>query len=289
MVVETLVNVLWSGFVQGSILAVGALGFTILFGILNFFNVAYAEYVTGGAYILLATSEAGIPIPVAVLSALVFVSLLSLAVDRAVFKPFRDRTPLTLLIVSIGVTFILRNMLRIQWGNQTRLLEFPVDGVVDIAGLRMSHEELLIVGIALVIVVAAFVIIQRTKIGIAMRGASENNDLIRVRGIDPERLTKYTVVISGFIAGVAGVLYSVNAQLNPLIGFSLLVPVFAAVIIGGVGDVRGAVFGGLSIGLIQETSVLVLSPTYKGAVALAIVIVALLVKPQGLFGETTRL
>ena len=145
-----------------------------------------------------------------------------------------------------------------------------------------------IVALSLVVLAATFVLLRRTDIGIAMRAASNDTDLARIRGVDTERLVLYVWVVGGVIAAIAGVMLGLDAQLRPSMGFLTLIPIFAAVILGGIGDPVGAVVGGYAIGLLQEMSVVVIPTEYKPLVGLALLVVGLLTRPDGLFGEATR-
>lgn len=282
-------QVIWYGIVQGSIVAVGALGFTLLFGILNFFNVAFAEYITVGTYMVLTGSMIfNLPFMLSIGLAVAVAGLVALLVDFAVFRQFRDRTPLTLLIVSIGVTFVIRAAIRIFYGSDSRLIDFPIQANIDIFGIHMLDYQIVTVITTIAFTAGTFYIIHNTDIGIAMRAVSENADLVRVRGLDTENLIRYVTLFGGVLAGTAGVLTAFNYSIDPLTGFAILIPVFAAVMIGGVGDPLGAIIGGYSIGIVQELSTLFISPSYKSAIALLVIFVALLLKPDGIFGEATR-
>lgn len=280
---------LWYGIVHGSILAVGALGFTLLFSLLNFLNIAYAEYMTVGAYMLIAiTAFAGVPLFVGAFLAIGVVAVLSVVADRVVFQAFRDRSPSTLLVVSIGLSFILRSVIRMIWGSAPQLAELDTQTGQVVADVRVFPEQIVILGIALAVLGLTFGMLHWTRIGMAIRATSEDSNLARVRGVDTDRLVLYATVIGGGVAALAGVLAGLNSQVTPRMGFTLLIPIFAAVILGGIGDPRGAVVGGLSIGIVQELGVIVISSNYKPAIGLLLLIIGLITKPEGFFGKTTR-
>ena len=204
---------IWYGLIQGSILAVGALGFTLLFSLLNFLNIAYGEYMTIGAYVLVVTSGGGIPLVAGTLAALGVVAVLSVAADRVVFRAFRDRSPSTLLVVSIGVAFVLRSVVRMVWGSSPRLVDLDTQAGLTVLDIRVLPEQVAIVGVALVVLGLTFGILHRTRIGMAIRATSEDADLAQVRGVDTDRLVLYTTVLGGAVAALAGVLGGINSQI----------------------------------------------------------------------------
>lgn len=279
----------WNGLVTGSLIAIAALGLTLLFGILDFINIAYGDYMAFGAYVAFA-ANAGFDVSIvpAVAIGALGAGVASVGIDKLVFKRFRDRDPIVLLVVSIGIAFILRNVIRIIWSSGTRYYAVPIEKGPSIAGVTILPVQVAIVALSLLILVGTFLLLKRTRIGIAMRAASDDTDLARLRGIDTERLILYVTLVGGLIAGVAGIMLGLDAQLRPNMGFVALIPIFAAVILGGIGDPTGAVVGGYVIGLGQELSVIALPTEYKPIVGLLLLVVGLLTRPDGLFGETTR-
>jgi branched-subunit amino acid ABC-type transport system permease component len=280
---------LWNGLVVGSIIAVAALGLTLIFGILNFINIAYGDYMAVGAYFAFAANtQYDLPIVVAALIGMVVMAVGALAVDKLVFERFRSRSAIVLLVVSIGVAFVLRNLIRIVWGTGSRRFSGPIEAAPQYFGIRVLPDQVAIVVISVAILGGTYLLLRRTRIGIAMRAASDDTDLARIRGIDTERLVTYVWLVGGAIAGIAGILLGLDAQIRPNMGFTALIPIFAAVILGGIGDPIGAVAGGYAIGITQELSVVVIPTEYKPAIGLLLLIIGLLSKPEGIFGEATR-
>lgn len=280
---------LWNGIVVGSIIAIAALGLTLTFGILDFINIAYGDYMAVGAYVAFgANVQADLNIVVASVLGIAVMAVGAVAIDRAVFRLFRDRSSVVLLVVSIGVGFILRNVVRIIWGTGSRGFSGPIEAAPQIAGVYVVPDQVAIVVLSIVVLVAVYALLRRTRIGIAMRAASDNTDLARVRGIDTENLVRYVWLVGGGIAALAGIMLGLDAQLRPNMGFTALIPIFAAVILGGIGDPLGAVVGGYAIGIAQELSVMVIPTEYKAVVALVVLVVGLLARPEGVFGEATR-
>lgn len=285
----------WNGLVIGSVFAIAALGLTIIFGVLDFILVCYGEYMAVGAYIAwVSFADFGTSIYVAIVVGMVSVALLSYTLDKTVFQHFRadDRSRVTLLIVSIGISFILRNAIRIAWGTYPRFFRrtgAKIQESTEIAGVFVRQSDFAIMGISLVALTVAFLILQRTNVGIAMRAASDDLDLVRVRGVDTDRLVVYVWIIGGAIAGLAGVMAGVHGSVSPRMGVSAIILIFGAVIIGGIGRPVGAVAGGYIMGFTRELSVVFGVPTtYKVAVPFLVFVAVLMLRPEGLIGQSTR-
>jgi branched-chain amino acid transport system permease protein/neutral amino acid transport system permease protein len=191
-------------------------------------------------------------------------------------------------MASLGMAFILRSLIYIIWGPQflfyTQELrpawELPLE-------VRLRPDQLFIVVLALVFVGLLYLFLQRTKLGKAMRATADNPQLAWICGIDTQRVTAWTWLLGAALAAAAGVLYGIDAQLRPDMGWSFLLPLFAAVILGGIGSPVGALVGGLILGVVQQVSTAFLLPTYKPAMAFLVLIILLLARPRGLFGGTT--
>lgn len=280
-------QLLWNGVVVGSLIALAALGLTLLFGLLNFINIAYGEYLAWGAYIALGAKWADVPFILAIVLGAIGAGLIAVITDRIVFKQFSDRDPVVLLVVSIGVAFMLRNLIRVVYGGSIHFYNVGGEAPV-VLGIRVLPAQVIIVTLSIVILAIVFLILNRTRIGIAMRAASDDTDLARIRGIDTKRLVIYVSLIGGVIAGIAGVMLGIDSNINPTMGFLFLIPIFAAVILGGIGDPVGAVVGGYALGIGQNLSIIFIPSEYTPAFALLILIIGLLTRPSGLFGEATR-
>jgi branched-subunit amino acid ABC-type transport system permease component len=280
---------IWNGLVVGSLIALAGLGLTLLFGLLNFINIAYGDYMAFGAYFAFAANVGlGLSIVVSILIGAVGGGLLAVVVHKAVFSKFMDRSPVVLLVVSIGMAFILRNVIRIFWSTDPRYYDLPVEEGPSFLGVTFLPEQVAIIALSLVILGLLFLLLHRTRIGIAMRAASDDTDLARLRGIDTNRLVIYISLVGGIIAALAGTMLGLDSVLRPNMGFLALIPIFAAVILGGIGDPTGAVIGGYAIGIGQEVSVAFIPSEYKPVVGLVLLIIGLLTRPDGLFGEATR-
>lgn len=289
------------GILSGSIIALGAIGLTLTMGILRFANFAHAELVTWGAYMalgVLALTGAfmgplepfsfGVPLIMATLVAMVLTAALALAIDWLVYRPLRGRANhLTLVFGSFGVSLLVRMIILLIFGGGAQYYSNTLQIAIPVApGLRILPDQVFTLGLTAVIVVALHLFLQKTRLGLAMRALAENPELARVNGIDTKVVVRWTWIIGASLAAVSGVLYGLTVQLRPEIGFHLLLPLFAAAILGGVGNVFGAVIGGLIVGLAESLSVLVIPAGYKLAVPFMILLLVLYIRPTGIFAGT---
>ncbi len=280
-----LAQLLLYGLVLGSIIALGAIGVSLIFGILRFAHFAHGDLMTLGAYFALA-GIAGMSLPqvAAFALALVATAAVSVGIDRALYRQLRRSQPIILLISSVGVALMVRSLVQMIWGPDNQIYSSGIQMPWIIGGLRIKPQWLMIVGGAAALMVLLHVFLQHTRLGKAMRAMADNPDLARVSGINTERVVIWTWIIAGVLAAAAGFFLGLDTRLNPIMGWKLLLPVFAAAILGGIGRPYGAIVGALVIGIAQEMSTLVIEPAYKPAVAFAIMVAMLVWRPTGLFG-----
>lgn len=294
------------GLVLGCIYALGAVGITLTFGILRFANFAHGEIMMSGAYltwtVMAIAGGAGLTLHplVAMVPASFMVVLLFLGTDRYFYKPFRKAETIKVVMASFGMMLIIRSAVQMIWGpNQiafVRGITRPnayLSEITESWGLQilMPNKHLWIFLGTILIVIALGYLLNRTRIGKAMRAVSDSPDLAHVTGIDVDKVIRATWIVGGACATAAGVFLVMDTQmLETTMGFRMLLPMFAAAILGGIGKPYGAVFGGLVIGMAEELSAYpwigdapLLSPGYKTGVAFAIMVIMLIVRPQGLF------
>jgi len=273
------------GIVLGSIITLGAIGVSMVFGILRFAHFAHGDLMTLGAYFgLVCVVTFGLPMIVAFVVAIAGGAAAAVLLDQTLYRRLRRSPPVILLISSFGVALILRSLVQLIWGPSTQVYEPGIQLPVVIAGLRLKPDHFWIVGGAVVLVVALHLFLQRTTMGKAMRAMADNVDLARITGIDTERVVIWTWIVAGLMAAAAGVFLAMDTRLHPTMGWRFLLSVFAAAILGGIGKPYGAIAGGMVIGVSEEVSTLFLNPSYKAAVSFAILVVMLIVRPTGLFG-----
>jgi branched-subunit amino acid ABC-type transport system permease component len=279
---------LWNGLVTGGILALPSVAFSLLWKLLRFPNFAVSTYLTVGAFAAFAANHGwGWRIEWAWCCALAVTGAVAWAVDRVVFRPMRDRRPFALAIASIGVAFFLENAVRFIWGNDYRSYDVPVTRAVVWHGLRVEREQLAILGVAVVLMLLVQAFLNGTRLGVAMRASADNPLLARVKGLPTERIVGLAALGGGALAGGAGVFLGLDTTIDPLLGAGLIIAVFAAAILGGIGSAPGALLGALIVGVMEEVSTIAIPPTYKSAVGYAIILAALLLRPRGLLGART--
>jgi len=275
----------FNGVVTGGILALPAVAFSLTWRLLRFPNFAVSTYLTVGAYAALALNVGlRASLELAWVGAVVVTAVTALAVDRIAFRPMRGRRPFSLAIASIGVAFVLENVVRFVWGNDFRSYDVPVTRAMLIAGLRVGREQLLIFAVAIALMALAQTFLVRTRLGIAMRATADNAGLAAVKGVPTERVVAAATLGGGALAGGAGVFLGLDASIDPLMGGSVIISVFAAAILGGIGSGPGAFVGALIVGIVEEVGTLVVPPTYKTAIGFVIILAVLLVRPTGLAG-----
>lgn len=278
----------------GSIYALAAIGLTLVYGILKLVNFAHGDFMTLGAYVAFAVSvSAGWPIWLGVLAAFVSVALLGLGTEYAVWRPMRRRGAgmLQLLLLSLGLAFVIRYMIQFHWTGALRQLDVDPTRAFNPGDLTISYVQLVVIIGAGVILALVAILLKTTTLGKSMRALADNFDLAEVSGINTGRVIAVTWLLAGGLAGLAGVAAAIyQSLLTPNTGFVLLLSVFAAVIVGGIGNAYGALVGGLLIGLAQEWSTIggLVPVEYKETVSFAILILALMVRPQGIFGQAVR-
>jgi neutral amino acid transport system permease protein len=278
-------QLLINGIAIGSILALAAIGLTLTYGILKLSNFAHGDFMTLGAYLTWLTNDLGVNIWLSMIVGAVATILAMLIAEYLLWKPMRDRraSDTTLIIISIGLALFVRNGILLFYGGSNQQYELPVVRALEFGDLRIAYYRLVVVGLAIAAIIALHLILKNTKIGKAMRAVADNIDLARISGINVERVVLWTWIITGTLTAFAGSMYGLIAVVRPNMGWFLILPLFASVILGGIGNVYGAIAGAFIIGIAQELSVPLLGSEYKLGVALAMMIVILLVRPQGLF------
>jgi neutral amino acid transport system permease protein len=279
-----------NGVIAGTYFALGAVGLTLVFGVLRLVNFAHGDLLTLGAYVaFLFNVTLGVPIVAAAAFGLMATAVLAVISERVIWKPMRRKQAgaFQLLLITIGLAFVIRETIQLFAGAGPR--SFDVDtttGFDLVGGVRIGKTELIVVvvGLAALVGVAAF--LRSSRVGKEMRALSDNLSLAETSGIDTASVISITWLVAGAMAGLAGVL-SVAAVgvMTPNFGFLMLLSLFAAAVLGGIGNPYGALAGGLVLGLVEEWSTLFVDPRWKLAVGFTILIATLLLRPNGLFGQ----
>jgi len=311
------------GIVTGSVLALGAIGLTLIFGVLKFAHFAHGDSMMLAAYLayfaltgimvgertdtkVLPWSLGDLPgatepildfsfgygLLIAMVFAGIIMAALFVGLDRLVYRPLRRRRSgiVIFAIASLGLAIAMRSLILIFWASFARFYAPGIRPTTDLPfDIRIVTDQIFIFLAALVLAALVYLLLFRSKLGKAMRATADNPDLALASGISTDQVVLWTWVIGGFLVGVAGVMLALQAQLKPELGFVLLLPLFASAILGGIGSPQGAFVGAMVIGITQEVAVTLgfLSPGYKFSVAFMILIVILLLRPRGLFGAKT--
>jgi branched-chain amino acid transport system permease protein len=318
-------KVLISGTVLGSIYALGAIGVTLIFGILRFAHFAHGDMMTLGAFVafvlaaLLAATGVVLPLPtgfVVLPVAMAITAVIALGLDRAFYAPLRRRgaKPVTLLIASIGVTLMLQGFVRLFFGvgdrsffeHETKhIIRIDTDWIGGSRPISFTQPQLLMIIVTVVLCYLLHLFLTRSRLGKAMRAMSDNADLAQVSGINTALVVRITWIIAGGLACCAGTMLALDVNLKPDLAFNIVLPIFAAAIVGGLGQSYGAIAGGFLIGFAETLAVfdwsvllrplqpwlpfevtpgLALVPTeYKLTVAFVILVIVLLARPTGIF------
>lgn len=279
------------GLALGSIYALGAIGISMIFGILRFAHFAHGDVMTLGAYgTLTAVWASGLHPLLALPVGIAFAILAVLAVDKVFYKPLRELPTIYTVIASFGVALIFRSLVQLIWGSQNEVFIRGVQKPLVLFDLiRVSLLHLESIAIIVLIAIALHYFLSRTQTGRSMRAVSDNPELARVAGLDTEKVVRSTWIIGASLAAIAGVLAGLDTNIHPNLGWNLILPMFAAAILGGIGKPMGALLGGMVIALIEELSSYpwitdepLISPSYKTATAFFIMVVLLIFRPQGL-------
>lgn len=311
------------GIVTGSLFALGAIGITLIYGILKWGHFAHGDsmmlsgylaftFLTGGIagasqtgdieFLPVTTSDLpgataniwnfsfGYSLLVAMALAAIVTGALLVALDRVIYGPLRRRESgiIVYSIAALGVALILRSLMLIFWGSDPRFYSGGIRKATDLPfDIRILYDQIFIFALAIILMAAIYMLLYWTKLGKAMRAMSDNADLARISGINTDHVVTWTWAISGVLVAIAGVMLGLQTQLRPELGFIILVPLFASAILGGVGSPQGALVGGLLIGAFQEVTVGagLFDPGYKFTVAVLVLVAILLLRPRGLFGR----
>jgi neutral amino acid transport system permease protein len=288
-----LIQLVVNGVAVGAIIALAAIGLTLTYGILRLSNFAHGDFMTLGAYVTVAFNTSGLAVVsniwVAMALGIVGTVIAVLVSEKLLWSPMRDRraSSTTLIIISIGLALFLRNGVILIWGGSNRNYDLPVTPAISLAGINVAYYKLVVMGLAVLAIVAVHLLLKYSKIGKAMRAVADDIDLARVTGINVELVIVWTWILAGSLTALGGGMLGLVEAVRPNMGWFLILPMFAAVILGGIGNPYGAIAGALLIGIAQEVSTLLLPTAYKQGVALVIMIIVLLFRPQGLFKGIT--
>ena len=283
---EALAQSVINGVITGSLIAIPAVGFTAMFAVLRYVSFAIAAYTTVGAFAGWYENQylGGGILPMLVTAGVVAAAI-GVAAEQGMLSPLRSAGPLTVAIGSIAVNLILENVIRFFIGNDLKGFDLPLLPDMQFIGLRIGSQQIENLGLAVALMALVFGFLRYTQFGRAMRAVADNADLARLKGIDPRRVAIAAVALGAGLAGIGGVLLGADTSIDPLEGYRILLSVFAAAVLGGLGSVPGAVLGALAIGVAEEVALLAIPATYRDGIAFLAILLMLTFRPRGLLGE----
>jgi neutral amino acid transport system permease protein len=289
------------GIALGSIIALAAVGLTLTYGILRLQNYAHGDILTLGAYIaFFANTVLGLNIWIAFAIGCAGAVIFLLICEKILWAGLRKKraSETTMLIVSVGLALVIRNGIILIWGASPQKFNLPTFPALDLMGIIITRNRLVVIAMAIAVIVGLYYVLQNTKIGKAMRAVADNPELARVTGINVDAVILWTWIIAGTLTALGGGMYGLITNIRPTMGWFLILPMFASVILGGVGNPYGAIAGAMVIGVAQEVSTVCpaslgdlakycIGTEYKIGVGLLIMVLVLLFKPQGLFKSSS--
>jgi len=282
------IQIIFNGFVTGIVITLPALAITLLFGVLKFPNFAVGAMLTLAAYIVFTLNVLfELNLFISTIIAAIFFGFFLIVIDQITFAKLRvsGSNSITLMVCSLGLGFVLENIARLIYGNNAKSFAIELARPFFFLDIRMNREQMITIIVSTLAMVFMYVLLKHMSIGRAMRAVSDNTSLSLVRGIDSPLIIRWTWFISGVLLTIGGVLIGMDRAIEPPMGSSYLIAIFAAAILGGLGSPLGAFVGSLVIGIVSELSTLVIPPNYRIGIPLAVIALILIFRPQGIFGK----
>lgn len=291
-----------NGLTLGGIYALIALGYTMVYGILKFINFAHGDVLMVGAYLGLFVFDAlrgsaplgawtFIAFFLAMIISMILTALLGMVIEKIAYKPLRKASRLAPLLSAIGVSFILSNSAAWAWGTHSRKLNYPfANSPIELGGVVITPHQVLVLVVSLIMMVALKLFVDKSRMGKAMRATSLDQDTARLMGINVNVVISLTFAIGSALAAAGGMLIALDFKCYPTMGMMLGLKAFVAAVVGGIGSISGAMLGGITLGLLETFGVAVLGipQAMKDTISFAVLIIVLLVRPQGLLGKVVR-
>ena len=280
---------LLNGIVLGSIYALIALGYTMVWNIMEFINFAHGEVYMVGAFVGLTTVLAGAPLILGFITGAAAAALLGVVIERLAYRPLRGTPKINLLISAIGVSIILQNLAQVVWGARPKVFPSPfLDLSVQVAGININYQQIFIIALALILMVGLQLWIKNSMMGKALRGSAQDLEAAQLMGIPTNRVVSLTFAIGSALGAIAGILVGPLFLVYPTMGSLAGLKAFTAAVLGGIGNIAGAMLGGILLGSIESLAAAYLSSGYRDAIAFTVLILVLLFRPWGLLGRPTR-
>ncbi len=285
---EILLQQLFNGLTVGSIYSLVALGLTLVYGILHIPNFAHGALYMVGAYITLTMmTYAGVHYVLAIIVSIFTIGLLSVLLERLVFHPLRDSTPIQHKVAAIGMLLFLEALAQFIWGADYQQMPTPFGSVVNVFGLTLTLQRIIIVVIAIVVMALLYLFLKKTFIGSSIIAMAQNREGAYLVGINANKVAMFTFFIAGGLAAIAASLTSPINLVFPSMGHLVILKAFVIIIIGGMGSIPGAILGGYILGFSESMAATYISNDYKDLIAFLLLIIILTIKPKGLFVRGT--
>jgi branched-chain amino acid transport system permease protein len=285
---SAIIQVLFWGVASGCIYVLLATGLSIIFGVMKLVNFAHGQMLMIGAYIAYSTSAAlGIDPYLSILVSISVVAALGVAVERFAFRPVLGTDKLNEIFVSLGLIYVFENFVVLFWGNNPKRIASPFEKLAISlgGGVSLNYDRLIAVLIVVITLIGLAFLMKRTKIGLAMRATSQRSETAKLMGVNINRVYLFSFALGAALAAVAGVLYGIIFSFDPYIGAIPTIKAFAIIILGGLGSIPGAVVGGLLYGISEQLAVFFFGGIWQDAVAFAVLIFVLVIRPTGIFGQ----
>jgi branched-subunit amino acid ABC-type transport system permease component len=276
------------GLVSMSVIAIAAVGFTMQFGITNMINLAYGEVMISSAYLAYYLNKAGISIWIGMVAGALFGAIFSFLLNRLVYAPFmrKGTANLGMVIVSLAVSLMISNLLLPIVGYYSVSYQEDAGGLIRVGSIALTRDQIIVIAIAVVLMLGIHALLTYSRLGKAMRATAANPTLARNCGIPTQRVIDSVWLITGALCGLAGVVAALNSDSFAIAnGSAFLITILAAAVLGGAGQPYGAMIGAVLIGLITELSAAAWSPEYKEVVAFGILVLVMVLRPQGLLAK----
>jgi branched-chain amino acid transport system permease protein len=283
----TLLQQIVNGLVSGSIYVLMALGLTMIFGVLSIINFAHGEiYMLGGYFTYTLCVLLGVPYLLAMVLAMIAVGMIGIVVEKTLFKPLRGTYFLNTLLVSLGLSIVLQNVVLLLWKPDPRKIPVPYGrDVIEFLGISITLQRFLVIVVTAVLCLCIYYFIKKTKIGKCMRATAQEPEGAALIGVDIDRVFSVTIAVGSLLAAAAGSMIGAIFVIEPAMGIVPVLKAFIVVIVGGFGSLFGALMAGLLLGLTESFAGAYVSSTYMDVISFVILILVLLFRPEGLFGK----
>jgi branched-chain amino acid transport system permease protein len=279
-------TLIW-GVAIGCIYVLLATGLNVIFGVMKLVNFAHGQFLMIGAYLTWTISVSlGLNAYLAILVSMVIVAALGVVIERFTFRRVLGTEKLNEIFISLGLIYIFENAALLIWGDQAQQIKSPFYGMsLQLPSISITYDRIVAVGVVIAVLVGFGLLLWKTKIGLAMRATSQINRTAMLMGINVEQVYMITFALGSALAAVAGGLYGIIFSFDSQVGAMPTIIAFAIIILGGLGSIRGAIIGGLLYGITEQLATLFLGGIWSSAVAFALLIIVLIIRPNGIFGE----